>query len=257
MPRIATLSVARAARGRAERLRIDQVPVRVPAAAGFRHPAPRRLRQRPRRVDLRGLRPGDATRPRATTASTATSAVRARTVARRLPRARGHRRARVVRERRTGAPSSPATRATPRCWRRTSPRAGGFRWEGYSSTELPFDPAVPADRTTRLEPEFALPAGADGAPFAGPFRWRAVVGFRETGAGGEPGRPDRLRPAFGDDGLLRLARGGHRELAVERASAISACSPAAVTRSGQGATAWSSSRSRTSTAAVSALGPSR
>ncbi len=59
----------------------------------------------------------------------------------------------------------------------------GFRWEGYSSTELPFDPILPDDRTTRLEPEFVLPQGVDGEPYAGPFMWRAVVGFRQTGAG--------------------------------------------------------------------------
>lgn len=63
------------------------------------------------------------------------------------------------------------------------PASAGFRWEGYSSTELPFDPTLPDDRTTRLEPEFVLPPGADGSPFEGPFRWRAVVGFRATGAG--------------------------------------------------------------------------
>ena len=70
------------------------------------------------------------------------------------------------------------------------PPPAGFRWEGYISTDRPFDPAVATDRTTRLEPEFVLPAGADGAPFAGPFRWRAVVGFRATGAGAaSPGDP--------------------------------------------------------------------
>ena len=70
------------------------------------------------------------------------------------------------------------------------PPQAGFRWEGYSSTELPFDPALPDDRTTRLEPEFTLPDGVDGAPFEGPFQWRAVVGFRQTGAGAaNPGDP--------------------------------------------------------------------
>jgi hypothetical protein len=63
------------------------------------------------------------------------------------------------------------------------PPPAGLRWEGYSSTELPFDPTLPDDRETRIEPEFVLPPGADGAPFEGPFRWRAVVGFRPTGAG--------------------------------------------------------------------------
>ena len=66
----------------------------------------------------------------------------------------------------------------------------GFRWEGYSSTDVPFDPDQEQDRAARLEPEFTLPAGAGGAPFTGPFRWRAVVGFRQTGAGAaNPGDP--------------------------------------------------------------------
>jgi len=70
------------------------------------------------------------------------------------------------------------------------PVAPGFRWEGYSSTELPFDPALPDDRVTRLEPEFVLPPGVGGAPFEGPLKWRAVVGFRRTGAGAAaPGDP--------------------------------------------------------------------
>ena len=58
--------------------------------------------------------------------------------------------------------------------------AAGFHWEGYLSTDLPFDPTRPADRLTTISPEFVLPPGANGAPFVGPFRWRAVIGFRAT-----------------------------------------------------------------------------
>jgi hypothetical protein len=61
------------------------------------------------------------------------------------------------------------------------PPPAGFRWEGYLSTDAPFDPANANDRSTLLAPEFALPLGANGAPFAGPFQWRAVVGMRQTG----------------------------------------------------------------------------
>jgi hypothetical protein len=59
----------------------------------------------------------------------------------------------------------------------------GFHWEGYLSSEVPFNPAISGDRQTTLSPEFALPPGTNGAPFVGPFRWRAVVGFRATGTG--------------------------------------------------------------------------
>jgi hypothetical protein len=65
------------------------------------------------------------------------------------------------------------------------PPPAGFRWDGYLSSEVPFDPAdSEGDRTTSLRPEFTLPAGSDGAPFDGPLQWRAVVGWRSTGGGG-------------------------------------------------------------------------
>jgi hypothetical protein len=63
------------------------------------------------------------------------------------------------------------------------PAAAGFRWEGYLSTDAPFDPANVGDRSTVLAPEFALPPGVNGAPFPGPFQWRAVIGMRQTGPG--------------------------------------------------------------------------
>jgi hypothetical protein len=73
--------------------------------------------------------------------------------------------------------------------------AEGFTWADYSFTELPFDPALPDDREIRPQPEFALPPGVDGAPFAGPFQWRAVVDFRETGAGAAiAARPSSATP---------------------------------------------------------------
>jgi hypothetical protein len=64
------------------------------------------------------------------------------------------------------------------------PPPAGFRWVGYISADLPFDAAFNNDRQTVLAPEFALPPGVDGAPFVGPFRWRAVIGLRKTGVGG-------------------------------------------------------------------------
>lgn len=63
------------------------------------------------------------------------------------------------------------------------PAAAGFRWDGYLSTDAPFDPANVGDRSTVLAPEFALPAGVNGAPFASQFAWRAVIGMRQTGPG--------------------------------------------------------------------------
>jgi hypothetical protein len=66
----------------------------------------------------------------------------------------------------------------------------GFFWQGYVSAELPFDPTSANDRGTTLVPEFRLPPGAGGAPFDGPFRWRAIVGFRKTGTGGAPPNSD-------------------------------------------------------------------
>ena len=80
----------------------------------------------------------------------------------------GDRCAGVVREHRRERAPSPATRATRRGLHGgASPRRPGFRWEGYSSTELPFDPPLPDDRTTRLEPEFVLPPGGGRRPVRG------------------------------------------------------------------------------------------
>ena len=66
---------------------------------------------------------------------------------------------------------------------KTFPPAAGFRWEGYLSSETQFNPDIAGDRTTSLRPEFSLPSRGDGAPFAGPYQWRPMVGFRATGPG--------------------------------------------------------------------------
>jgi hypothetical protein len=55
------------------------------------------------------------------------------------------------------------------------PSAAGLHWEGYVSSTLVINAGQTA---TTLSAEFGLPAGPGGAPFAGPFKWRAVVGFQ-------------------------------------------------------------------------------
>jgi hypothetical protein len=53
----------------------------------------------------------------------------------------------------------------------------GFHWVGYLSTGFAFDGTNPANLLISINPEFRL-TGVGGAPFAGPFRWRAVIGSR-------------------------------------------------------------------------------
>jgi hypothetical protein len=55
------------------------------------------------------------------------------------------------------------------------PSAVGLHWEGYVSSTLVINAGQTA---TTFSAEFGLPAGQGGAPFAGPFKWRAVVGFQ-------------------------------------------------------------------------------
>jgi hypothetical protein len=70
------------------------------------------------------------------------------------------------------------------------PPPAGFHWVGYLSTPKPFDPKnQPADRETRFSPEFTLPAGTAGAPFAQEFKWRLVVGFRSLANVGQANDP--------------------------------------------------------------------
>src|SRR3954471_23403384 len=58
------------------------------------------------------------------------------------------------------------------------PAPADQHWVGYVSTVRTFASGPSADSPTGIHPEFTLPAGA--APFAGPFRWRWVVGFRKV-----------------------------------------------------------------------------
>jgi hypothetical protein len=56
---------------------------------------------------------------------------------------------------------------------RTAP--AGFHWEGYLSSTVNLDAGT---QLTSFSAEFGLPPGPGGAPFAGPFRWRAIAGIR-------------------------------------------------------------------------------
>ena len=49
---------------------------------------------------------------------------------------------------------------------------------GVPLTGFTFDGTTAANFMFTFNPEFGLPSGSDGAPFAGPFRWRAVIGVR-------------------------------------------------------------------------------
>jgi hypothetical protein len=53
----------------------------------------------------------------------------------------------------------------------------GFHWVGYLSTGVQLDGSNAANFLVTINPEFGL-NGVGGAPFAGPFRWRAVIGSR-------------------------------------------------------------------------------
>ena len=54
----------------------------------------------------------------------------------------------------------------------------GFHWVGYLSTGFSFDGTNPNNLLVNINPEFGL-NGVGGAPFTGPFRWRAVIGSRQ------------------------------------------------------------------------------
>jgi hypothetical protein len=53
----------------------------------------------------------------------------------------------------------------------------GFHWVGYLSTGVQLDGSNAANFLINISPEFGL-NGVGGAPFTGPFRWRAVIGSR-------------------------------------------------------------------------------
>jgi hypothetical protein len=69
------------------------------------------------------------------------------------------------------------------------PPPAGSRWFGYISTPKLFDLENPSGLQTSFQPEFTLPTQPGGAPFAGPFPWRAVVGLRPIDDQSDAGNP--------------------------------------------------------------------
>jgi hypothetical protein len=70
------------------------------------------------------------------------------------------------------------------------PAPEGFRWVGYISNARNFDLVNDASsRSVRARAEFTLPPQAGGAPFAGSFPWRPVVGVRQIGNESDAGQP--------------------------------------------------------------------
>ncbi len=64
---------------------------------------------------------------------------------------------------------------------RLAPAGSGLRWIGYLSISFEYDGDVdnlPAGNQLGLAPAFTLPQGPGGAPFQGPFVYRATIGMR-------------------------------------------------------------------------------
>jgi hypothetical protein len=64
------------------------------------------------------------------------------------------------------------------------PAPAGLHWEGYISSSVQLEAGF---SLTSFSAEFGLPSGPGGAPFGGPFRWRAIVGIRLVS--GDAGAP--------------------------------------------------------------------
>jgi len=66
------------------------------------------------------------------------------------------------------------------------PPAAGQRWVGYLSPSFAFGSSQP-DRSATITARLGLIRGGDGSPFAGPVRYRTLVGYRESAP--DPSRP--------------------------------------------------------------------
>lgn len=60
------------------------------------------------------------------------------------------------------------------------PAGGGRKWLGFLSEPIDYQPAGPSEQAITLAIYFSLPATATADPFAGPFNYRTVVGYREV-----------------------------------------------------------------------------
>ena len=65
---------------------------------------------------------------------------------------------------------------------RVDPAPAGYEWQGYISQQVTYSHSG-GEQNFDATIDFGLPPGANGAPFAGPFIWRPIVGFREPASG--------------------------------------------------------------------------
>lgn len=74
------------------------------------------------------------------------------------------------------------------------PPAAGLHWQGYISSTVELGAG---DSLTGFSAEFGLAPGPGGAPFSGPFKWRAIVGVRPVnGNAGDPVGCGRLTDCY-------------------------------------------------------------
>jgi hypothetical protein len=108
------------------------------------------------------------------------------------------------------------------------PAPSDEHWVGYISDVRTFATGKAAEEPTGIHAEFSLPQ-RDGQPFAGPFRWRWVVGFRNVtkAQAGDPVECDGLSAGicFDAPAQERIPT----ELPPENVSDFAVASPAAAT----------------------------
>src|SRR5205085_1886144 len=61
---------------------------------------------------------------------------------------------------------------------RLVPASAGEEWKGYASQLVSYDNTT-GEQNFTASADFGLPAQSNGAPFAGPFKYRVVVGGRQ------------------------------------------------------------------------------
>lgn len=88
---------------------------------------------------------------------------------------------------------------------RLNPAPTGQKWVGYISQVRTFDPAVNSEFS--VAPQFTLGQGADGSPFATPFAFQVVSGFRLVNANAASDRP-AICAAAGNSSDIQPVNGG-------------------------------------------------
>lgn len=98
-----------------------------------------------------------------------------------------------------------------------APPPPGQRWVGYISPPFQYD-ALQADQSATIVARVLLSRGPDGEPFAAPFRYRTIVGYRH--AGEEPNRPvrcgDRLSSSNATEQTTCMTFPSETEMATDR-----------------------------------------